>query len=564
MTRQNLAQSAALLLLFALLTAVALGRASAAPAPRAQSDPARPNVVVVQTDDQSLGTLRARFRDQRDRNRRVMPKTLDLVAAKGIEFTNYYASNPLCSPSRATLLTGQYAHTNGLKKNSGPDGGWEGWRNLPLYHENLAVALSRNGYRTAHVGKFANGYYGSDADPVERTVPPGWDRWYTPAYSNTLYYYGTYLNVNGEARGPFGDNGYDRNGVGKDPPECTAANLIDPVPGVACDHSTDMFSRAAVEEIQASADQPFYIQLDYNTPHGDHRSPIGPEPLARHYDSALKSKMPRMAGFNEPDNGDKPPFLREIPRMTRQEIESIDTRWRKEIEALRGVDDGVGAIVEALRRTGKLANTYIIFVSDNGMFDGQHRLSSAKFLPHEPAAHLPLLIRGPGIKPGSRTSELVANADLAPTVLSLTGAKLPGGFDGRSLKPFWKNTKKRTLRPVVLESYVGPNEGPTADAGVSVPAPPRNFTGIRVGRYKYVEYANGQRELYDMRTDRAELTNRIEDPGWRRIANRLSSDLAKWRNCRGGACRRAVRRLPQPPGEQRKKKLRRARKAARR
>jgi len=529
--------------------------------PRAKAEETRPNVVVIQTDDQSLNGFRATFRDQYDNTRRAMPKTHDLIRAKGIEFTNYYASNPLCSPSRATLLTGQYSHTSRLKRNSGHEGGWEGWRNLPLFHENLAVALSRHGYRTAHIGKFTNGYYGSDADPVERTVPPGWSHWFTPAYSNTLYYYGTYLNVDGEPRGPFGDNGYDRNGVGTDPPECTAANLIDPVPGVVCNHSTDMFSRDAVEEIQKPSDQPFYIQVDYNTPHGDHRSPIGPEPSARHYDSALKSKMPRMAGYNEPDNSDKPGFLRDIPPMTKQEKESIDTRWRKEVEALRGVDDGVGAIIQALRRTGQLANTYVIFTSDNGMFDGQHRLSSAKFLPHEPSAHVPLLIRGPGIKPGTRSSEVVANVDLAPTILSVTGAKLPGGFDGRSLKRFWKNPKKRTLRPVVLESYVGPNEGPASGAATSAPAPPRNFTGLRVGRYKYVEYANGERELYDMRNDRAELHNRIADPGWRRIAARLSSDLASWRNCRGGACRATVKPLPQPPGE--KKLLNRKRKARR-
>lgn len=563
MNRHFLARSAAFGLLLALLAAVALGRASAAPTARAAADAARPNVVVIQTDDQSMNTFRASFRDPYDRTRRSMPKTLDLIGARGIEFTNYYVSHPLCSPSRATLLSGQYAHTSGLKKNSGAEGGWEGWRNLPILGENLAVALGRSGYRTAHIGKFTNGYYGTDVDPVDRTVPPGWSNWFTPAYSSTLYYYGTLLNVDGEARGPFGVNGYDRNGVGTDPPECTAANLLDPVPGVVCNHSTDMFSRDAVEEIQKPSDQPFYIQVDYNTPHGDHRSPIGPEPLARHYDSALKTKMPRMAGYNETDNSDKPSFLRDIPPMTRQEIEGIDTRWQKEVEALRGVDDGVGAIVEALKRAGKLNNTYIFFVSDNGMFDGQHRMSSAKFLPHEPSTHVPLLVRGPGIKPGTRTSELVANVDLAPTILSLTGAKLPGGYDGRSLRPFWKNTKKRTLRPVVLESYVGPNEGPV-DAGTSAPAPPRNFTGIRVGRYKYVEYANGERELYDMRKDRAELTNRALDPTWRKIATRLSSDLATWRNCRGGACRAVVTKLPQPPGEIKKKVAKRKRKAVRR
>ncbi|MCB0868968.1 MAG: sulfatase [Solirubrobacterales bacterium] len=552
MTRKNLLQPAAFVLLFALLFAAALGRASASPESAARvQDTVRPNVVVIQTDDQSFQSLRSTFRDSNDRTLRTMPKTLDLLAAKGIEFTNYYASHPVCAPSRATLLSGQYAHTSGFRKNSGPTGGWEGWQNLPIMNENLAVALQRSGYRTAHVGKFTNNYHGVTMDTVDPTVPPGWDRWYTPAYGNTLYYYGTRLNVDGQAQGPYGTNGYDMLGAGTDPPECSAAGLLQTVEGVACNHSTDMFSREAVRLIQESSTQPFYIQVDYNTPHGDHRSPIGPQPLSRHYDSALKAKMPRPRGYNEADNSDKPSFIRDIPPMTRQEKIGIETRWQKETEALRGVDDGVGAIIQALRNAGKLSNTYVFYVSDNGMFYGEHRMSSAKFLPYEASAHVPFLVRGPGIKPGSRSSELVANIDIAPTVLGLTGSRLSQGFDGRSLKPFWKNPAKRTLRPIVLESYVGPDEGPVVEAGTSAPAPPRNYTAIRVGRYKYIEYANGERDLYDLKTDPGELRSRIYAPAWRRVTTRLARDLAERRNCRGRLCRAAVTRLPLPPGERR-------------
>ncbi len=556
--RNNLAQSMALLLLFTLLSAASLGRASAAAEARQSGDPGRPNVIVIQTDDQDLSSLRATFRDPWDRTRRAMPKTLDLLGKKGIEFRSYYVSHPICSPSRAALLSGQYAHTSGFKRNSGPEGGWDGWKALPVMDENLAVALDRAGYRTAHIGKFTNNYLG-EGGAVETTVPPGWDHWYVPAYGGTLFYYGTRLNVNGTVVGPLGTNGYDLWGVGTDPPECTAANLVDPVPGVACDHSTDLFSRNAVEQIEQSGDSPFYIQVDYNTPHGDHRSPIGPQPLSRHYDSALKAAVPRPSGFNERDVSDKPSFVRDIPPIEGAEIKSIDTRWRKEVESLRGVDDGVGAMVEALRRTGKLANTFIFFTSDNGQFLGQHRLGSAKFLPYDPASRVPLLVRGPGIKPGSRSSELAANIDLAPTIISLTGAKLPRGFDGRSLKPFWKNPKKRTRRPILLESYIGPNDVP-ADAtppdgaGASASAPPRNYFGLRAGRYKYVEYTNGERELYDMKADPAELHNRIASPAWRAVAARLSVELAARKTCRGATCRAVTARLPAAPYASRKLK----------
>ncbi len=504
-------------------------------------------MVVIQTDDQDLSSLRATFRDPWNRVRRAMPNTLDLLAGKGIEFTSYYVSHPLCAPSRATLLSGQYGHTSDFLRNSGPEGGWEGWLNLPIMNENLAVALSRSGYRTAHVGKFTNNYHGATMETVDTTVPPGWDHWYVPAYGNLLYYYGTRLNVDGQAVGPLGTNGYDLTGRGTDPPECTAARLLDPLPGVTCDHSTDLFSRDAVEQILNAGNQPFYLQVDYNTPHGDHRSPIGPQPLARHYDSALKSEMPRPAGFNERNVTDKPTFIRDIPPMTGTEVKSLNTRWQKEIEALRGVDDGVGAIVEALRRTGRLRNTYIFFLSDNGQFTGQHRLSSAKFLAYEPSSHVPLLVRGPGIRPRSVSSELVANVDIAPTVLALTGARLPRGYDGRSLKPFWKKPGKRTRRPIVFESFVGPDDAPPADAHGSASAPARNYSGIRAGRYKYIEYTSGDRELYDLKSDPAELHNRVENPAWRKVTRRMEVALAARENCRGSACRRGTGKLPAPP-----------------
>ncbi|OJU95972.1 MAG: hypothetical protein BGO23_10420 [Solirubrobacterales bacterium 67-14] len=542
-----------------MVLAMALGRASAAPAAHAAGEGSRPNVVLIQTDDQSLMSLKATFRDYWDRQRRAMPNTLDLVGAKGIEFTNYYASDPLCSPSRAALLSGQYAHTSNMKRNSGPEGGWTGWQTQPILGENLAVALDRAGYRTAHVGKFTNGYVGETPGSVELAVPPGWDHWYVPSYGNRLYYYGTVLNVDGVESGPLGSEGYDIGGRETDPPECTAANLLDPAPGVVCNHSTDLFSRDAVAQIEQSGDQPFYLQVDYNTPHGDYRSPIGAQPLSRHYDSALKTVMKHPAGFNEADVSDKPSFVRQLPRMSAGEIKQIGIRWQKDLESLRGVDDGVGAIVKALRRTGKLANTYIFFISDNGQFNGEHRMGSAKFLPYEPAAKVPLLVRGPGIRARTKSAELSANIDLAPTILSLTGASLPGGYDGRSLKPFWKNPKKRTRRPVVLEGFSGPNDVPqvpgSGDATASSPAPPRNFSGLRAGRYKYVEYTSGDRELYDLRSDPAELHNRAADPAWRRIVRRMAAELAAREGCRGSACRAQTKPLPAPPGVKKKRKV---------
>lgn len=525
----------------------------------ARSEPAaaavRPNVVVIQTDDQSVNTLRATFRGLDGRLRRAMPNTLDLIARRGAEFTRYYASHPVCAPSRASLLTGQYAHTSGLKRNSGPTGGWEGWQNLPILGRNMATDLQRSGYRTVHVGKFTNNYnvtagrdVPGDLDEVETRVPPGWDRWITSSYGSQLYFYGYNLNLDGQAAGPFGDRGYDLVRREADPPACTAALLTRVLPSTECNYSSDVFTRHAVAEIEAAGDRPLYLQVDYHTPHGDFRSPAGPEPATRHYDSALKGRMPRTPNFNEADVRDKPAWLRAIAEpMKKGEVDRIQLRWNKEVEALRSVDEGVGAIVRTLRRTGKLKDTYILFLSDHGLFHGEHRLSSAKFLPYEAAARAPMMIRGPGIRAGTRSGEVVANIDLAPTILGLTGTRSSNRLDGRSLKPFWKRPARRTLRPLILESYVGPEdvEGEERNgAGTSVAAPPHNFKGIRVGDYKYIEYQSGDRELYDLKADPWELRNRLRNPRYRPVLRRLKTVLAARKDCQGASCRKVLSRLP--------------------
>lgn len=534
-----------LLLALASLLAILLARVE-----NAVAGP-RPNIVLIQTDDQSMNTLRATYRDSHNRLHRVMPNTLNLIARRGAEFTNFYASHPVCGPSRAALLTGQYAHRSGLKRNSGPNGGWEGWQNLPLFQHNLATDLQRNGYRTTHIGKFTNNYFGDTPDTIETTVPPGWDRWHTISYANQLLFYGYNLNLNGAATGPWGSSGYDLVRSGVDSTRCTAARLFSPVPGLDCNHLGDRYSRAAIEEIEASGNQPFYIQIDHNTPHGDSRPPVGPEPPTRHYDTAFKNRMPRMPGFNEADVRDKPGFIRKAPRMSRQEINQIDTRWRKELEALRGVDDGVRAIIKTLWRTGKLKNTYLIYTSDNGLFHGEHRLGSAKFLPHEPAARVPMLISGPGIRAGRRSREVVSNIDIVPTILGLTGSRSSTGVDGRNLRPFWQRPARRTRRPILLESYVGPEDMPvrrsgSGRAGISIPAPPLNFFGLRVGNYKYIEYSGGERELYDLARDPHELHNRVRSPAYARLLRVLKRDLRRRRYCRGSGCRRVLPRLPRP------------------
>lgn len=542
----------AVFLLLAFLPAVVCLRLEAARA-------ARPNVIVIQTDDQSANTLRAKYRGFDNRMHQAMPNVLGRIAGQGTEFTRYYATQPVCGPSRAALLTGRYAHTTGLKRNSGPNGGWTGWQRLPLYRDNLATRLQGSGYRTIHIGKFTNRYMAGPDQP-ETIVPPGWDRWHTMSYFQPPLYYGYLLNRNGTAAGPFGSPGYDLVGNHTDPPTCTAARLTRPGAAKECMHATDMYSRTAVNEIRAAGNRPFYLQLDYNSPHGDGRRPAGPQPTTRNYDRAFGTRAPRPQNFNEANVRDKPAWLKRIAKpLTRGEIERIDVRWAKELESLRDVDEGVGAIFKTLRQMGKLRNTYVIFLSDNGLFHGEHRFSSAKFLAYEPSARVPMMIRGPGIPKGRRSAELVANVDIAPTVLDLAGLGGRGRLDGRSLRPFWKNPKRRTRRPLFLESWIGgdadlsaelrdaglgPELDRTGGASISVAAPALNFRGVRVGPYKYVEYQGGDTELYDLKRDPRELNNRVRNRRYRPALRRLKRILRRRKDCRAAQCRRIVGPLP--------------------
>ncbi len=500
-------QGAAVVALLALLAL--LGMVSAARGLGPRGAPAqRPSFIVIQTDDQTIQELDSTWLTPMGLRARTMPHTIDLIRRRGIDFRRYYVSYPLCCPSRASLLTGRYAHNTRVLGNLPPNGGFSAFQSGPNYRHNVATWLDGAGYRTIHLGKFLNNY-GSRGN-AETTIPPGWDRWetLTPA-GESAYFYGYHLNVNGHAEGPFGDPEYGL-GAGEDDRRCRAWA----VPGLTCNFLTDSLTRRAVTQIERTpASRPFYLQLDYTAPHGDPRPPIGPEPAARHYDSAQDTPLPRPLGFDEADVSDKPEWIRSLSRFDQTSVRRIRKEYRKSIEAMRAVDDGVASLISALRRTRRLANTYVLFTTDNGFFTGEHRIERGKFLPYEPALHLPLLIRGPGIRPGSRSSELVANVDITPTVLRLAGVRADRSLDGRPLEAFWRDTALRTRRPILLESFLDPVSAPAERRGpVPVNPPHLAFRGVRLGPYSYVEYGSGARELYDLSRDPGELRNQRRRP----------------------------------------------------
>jgi N-acetylglucosamine-6-sulfatase len=505
----------------------------------------RPNIVVIQTDDQHLSTVKAKYRDRAGRTRLVMPHTVKEIYQHGTEFSNHYAAAPLCAPSRASFLTGLYPHSSGLTGNDGVHGGWPGFRGSASYDQNVPVILQRAGYRTTHIGKFANGYYDTANDRVDTTVPPGWDNWFTTSFFAGTKYYGYEVNDNGKALGPVGDGGYRGTGRGLDSQKCSAELLVKPLHGRHCRYLTDVQSRRAVKEIRRKSTAPFYLQVDFQGPHGDVTAPQGPQPATRHIGSAARTALPRTASFNEADNSDKPGVIQMFSEepFGQSETNGLARSYRSSIESLRSVDDGVGAIMETLRKTGKLNNTFVFFLSDNGVFLGEHRFTSGKFLPYEPAVHVPLAVRGPKVPVHASSDELSSSIDLPATFLRLTGAGTAYPLDGRSLVPFWRQPDLTSRRPVEISLALEPV---TDGATISAKAPPLNFSGYRVGPYKYVVYQHGDVELYDLDRDPDETENRIDAPEYAAVRQYMETHLEAVVSCSGSGCRADLPPWPEP------------------
>jgi arylsulfatase A-like enzyme len=552
--------AAALLALLCALVLVAPGAGAVEPeeVPLNPND-APPSFVVIQTDDQTLDGLYATFSAYPGAPKtRAMPYTIDLIAKRGMTFNRYYVPYPLCCPSRVSLLTGRYAHNNGVKGNVQPNGGFFGFSFRAAMTHNLATWLQTAGYRTIHVGKFLNGY-GDEPYDNGTVVPPGWNAWYAVLNADTHhYFYGYTLNINGHLQGPYGDPGsWETREYGvRDDIGCPFA----PLNGLPCLHITDnLTSMATAEMLATPPEQPFYLQLDYTAPHGDFRRPAGPEPTPRHYDWFLGARHPhdRSEGFDEGNVTDKPRFIRDAAHLTPTEKKVYRTYYQKQLDSLRDVDDGVKRVIDTLGLMGRLRNTYVVFTSDNGFFFGEHRLLGGKFLAYESATHLPFLIRGPGIEQGSKTGELAANIDIAPTVLELAGASADKSIDGRSLVPFLADSALRSRRPILFESFVESSDveaqGAISASGsrprgggatASLLTPPKDYAGIRLGPYKYIAWPTGEKELYNINKDPNELNSLHRDPNYFPIRNFLHRQMKRFTSCVGRECREVTPPLP--------------------
>jgi len=501
----------------------------------------RPNVVLIQVDDMSKNLLRSEYRDpKRGRWVPAMPNLLKQVAGRGVEFSNYYVSDPICGPSRASLLTGRATHNHGMKINV-PPFGYPFWQNSQISQENLPVWLERAGYRTIHVGKYFNGY---GADPQDE-VPAGWDRFISPT-NRTSSYYGNPLNINGQVTPPIGDWQV------RDDPGCVVATID--TPGF-CTHSTDLQTAYAVDEIAKSSTDlnPFYLQLDYNAPHDDGRRADGPEPPARLRPISHRTDPPGSLG-NRPVSPAQPQFIRGQAPLAPDMQAEIRERWGNEVASVKGVDEGIGRILDQLEVYGMMENTYVIFTSDNGMFHGEHRIQYGKFLPHEPSTRQPLIMRGPGLPANRSTTALSSNLNLASTVLTMTGVGDGAALDGGSLIGFARHPRQPNRVPVLLEGFNGLDPAlpePFLDGGGQKrpnQAVVLNYTGLVSDNWKYVAYSYGEEELYNLAADPGEMRNLAAVPRYARITAWGRKQAARLATCLGPECRLEVQapRLPRP------------------
>ena len=478
----------------AVICALAVAALAAAPSTAAA---ARPNIIVVVTDDQTLGMLGGP----------VMPKTRRLLARRGTTFTQAIVSTPQCCPSRAALLTGQYAHNNKVVANR------PGYPLLNRKRQVLPAWLRASGYRTIHIGKFLNGYTGAAGfDPA-----PGWDTWRTVAAAD---YQNPVFSINGRKRGP------------------------QPV------YLTTELNRMARGVIRARAPrrQPFYLQIDHLAPHigsGDERGRCRGAAVPRAKDVAkfIRTPFPRTPATEESDLSDKPEFIQRQPPVSAEEWEAIDRRYACALGSLREVDRGVGTLISELRRAGELRRTMILFTSDNGYSFAEHRVQLTKGMTYEEHLRVPFIVRPPrgaGIgkrfRRGARLADPVANIDIAPTLLDLARAEpCVGGrcrrMDGRSLLPLLRGRDRAWTDTRAIRTSFDINFGFAVRSCM--------WDGLRTPSTTLVEHTSvplvggsacreaSQFELYDLEADPFQLQGDLPVP------EALVARLDSLRRCSG-------------------------------
>jgi N-acetylglucosamine-6-sulfatase len=444
----------------------------------ARAQTARPNIVVTLMDDLRWDELHCTGHPF------ALTPNLDRIASEGVVFRNAFATSPLCSPSRACFLTGQYAHTHGITDNTDRS---------PASHRlhTFPSALSGKGYETASVGKWHMG--------VDDSPRPGFHRWI--GFSGQGTYINPELNIDGRK---VKENGY----------------------------TTDILARYATDLISRRRTTPFCLWMAHKAVHPEVTqfadgsvSDLNLDkflPAKRHEQLFVGQSVPRRPNAVKPPTG-KPALLRKIGNLpplgpgTGTDDEIIRNRARM----VKAVDEGVGQVREALERTGQLDNTVFVFTSDEGYFFGEHGLSIERRLSYEESIRIPMIIRYPKlIRGGTKIDQMALSIDLAPTLLEIGGAKPAGKIHGRSLLRLLRGEKTDWRSSFLIEYFSDHTMPRTADMG---------YQALRTERWKYIHYTDlrDMDELYDLRSDPYEMQNLIGDSTASKNLNSLRTELER-------------------------------------
>ena len=429
-----------------------------------------PNIVFVMTDDLD------------ERSMQDLGGIRTLMGANGVTFKNAYVTYSLCCPSRATILRGQYPHNHDILDNRPPLGGEDKFRNLGRDQSTIATWLNDTGYQTKYIGKYMNGYN-------DLYKPPGWDEWFV-------------LNV---AKDKINDDGKSIALTG---------------------HSTDVFADEASDFIRRSSANPapFFVFVGTKAPH------TPPEVATRHQDAFATTALPKPPNFNEADVSDKPAWARSYKLRSQTAIDEMEREYRERLRSMLSVEDLLRQTVAALKETGELSNTYIVFTSDNGYHFANHRLPMSKRTPYEEDIGVPLMVRGPGVPVGAVRNQLVLNNDFAPTIADLAGANVPAFVDGKSFAPLLTSFPPPSWRNAFLEEGWYPENG----GGLPV----STHKSVHTRGYMFTEYETGEYELYDLGADPYQLESKPR-AGNEALFSALETRLNNLRDCSAAACRTA-------------------------
>src|SRR5215469_9823206 len=467
-----------MLVLAALLVAVSSSarESSAATTP----DAGKPNIIFILADDLAWNLVQ------------YMPN-VQAMQHDGITFSNYFVTDSLCCPSRSSIFTGKLPHDTQVFTNMPPLGGYEAFNAHGNEAQTFAVALQGDGYRTAMLGKYLNGY-----QPDRDNTRQGWNEWDVAGNGYPEFHYA--LNQNGRVVQ-----------YGNDPK----------------DYLTDVASNIADAFVRHTSPGPFFIEIATFAPH----APYIPAP--RDADKFPGLEAPRGPAFGARPGPAAPQWLKDIPPLSPAEIANIDKAFRMRAQAVQAVDQMIGRLRATIAALGIQNNTYVIFSSDNGYHMGEYSLRPGKMTAYETDIRVPLIIVGPVVASGVSVDAIVENIDLAPTFTAWGGG--PGGTnpDGHSLIPLLGGKLVADWRRVALVEHRHPGYNASdPDAPPRHSANPPSYEAVRTAEGTYVEYQTGEATYYNLMQDPNELRNFISSlPAAKR--QRLHEILAANSSCRG-------------------------------